>query len=197
MTIPNLRAMIRQQRRQLCATERSILSRQITTQLIQLACFSRSQHIALYWPFDGEVETQGIIQHSWAHNKCCYLPVIDPELKQFTFYPYLQNTYLQINRYGIMEPPPSRGIAVQNLDLILLPLVAFDANGHRLGTGGGYYDRSLSLLKQPSPLVKPLLIGLAYEFQRVEALQPQPWDINLDRIITEQNLYTTSLRDIL
>lgn len=194
MDTNSLRQAMRQQRRQLTIVERTVLSQQLTFQLLQQSFVHASQAIACYWPFDGEVDTQSIISILQSLDKTCYLPVLDAKTKLLHFAEYAVDTPLQTNRYGIAEPIQSKiGVSILCLDLILLPMVAFDAQGHRLGTGGGYYDRTLhSLGSCPRP-TKPLLVGLAYEFQRITYLQPQPWDITLDGIITDQQLYSTTL----
>jgi 5-formyltetrahydrofolate cyclo-ligase len=75
------------------------------------------------------------------------------------------------------------------LDLVLTPLVAFDAQGHRLGMGGGFYDRSFAYLLRHSRWLRPRLIGLAYDFQRQTRLPHQPWDVPLHAIATDHRLY--------
>lgn len=75
------------------------------------------------------------------------------------------------------------------LDLIILPLVAFDLSGNRLGMGGGFYDRTLSFKHQRCHWKGPKLIGIAHELQRVDLLPVNDWDIPLDAVITEQKLY--------
>jgi 5-formyltetrahydrofolate cyclo-ligase len=79
----------------------------------------------------------------------------------------------------------------RELDLILLPLVAFDESGQRLGMGGGFFDRSLAFLAWRQHWRKPHLIGLAYDFQKVAALPREPWDVPLDAVVTDQNVYVT------
>ena len=79
------------------------------------------------------------------------------------------------------------------MDLLFLPLVAFDTHGNRMGMGGGFYDRSLAFLQQKNGLKKPVLAGLAHEIQKVEQLLTQNWDIPLDFVITEKQLYRTFL----
>jgi 5-formyltetrahydrofolate cyclo-ligase len=74
----------------------------------------------------------------------------------------------------------------QQLDAVIVPLLGFDNNGNRLGMGGGYYDRSFAFRKQRRAWRRPLLIGVAYSFQQVDAIQTEPWDIPLDAVITEQ-----------
>ncbi|MGH8189602.1 MAG: 5-formyltetrahydrofolate cyclo-ligase, partial [Steroidobacteraceae bacterium] len=94
-------------------------------------------------------------------------------------------------RYGILEPlrERSRQAALRELDFILMPLVAIDARGARLGTGAGFYDRRLHRLRSARAWRRPKLIGVAYEFQRVPRLDAAPWDVPLDGLITERNFY--------
>jgi 5-formyltetrahydrofolate cyclo-ligase len=76
-----------------------------------------------------------------------------------------------------------------SLDLVLAPLVAFDAHGNRLGMGGGFYDRSFAYLLRHTRWLRPRLIGLAYDFQRQSRLPSQAWDVPLQAIATDQHLY--------
>ena len=82
-----------------------------------------------------------------------------------------------------------RLIAARNLDLVIVPLLGFDSDCNRIGMGGGYYDRSFAFTRRYRHIKGPYLLGLAHESQRVEQLDAQPWDIALDAVITEQNLY--------
>ena len=88
------------------------------------------------------------------------------------------------NRFGIPEPVAAEILAASALDVVLLPAVGFDRQGHRLGTGGGYYDRTFAFRKQsPAP---PLLIGIAFACQEVEAIEVATWDVDLDWVVTER-----------
>ena len=95
------------------------------------------------------------------------------------------------NRFGIPEPD----IAVegwklaQSLDLILAPLVAFDDTGNRVGMGGGFYDNSLKHLKPPRSWIRPRILGLAHEIQRVGSIQRNAWDIPLHGAVTDRQIY--------
>ncbi len=106
-----------------------------------------------------------------------------------SFYRYRRHTPLVANRFGIPEPAPGAPhVAPLSVDLLLMPLVAFDCFGVRLGMGVGYYDRYLGRL--PATM-RPRLIGLAHETQR--SLDPLPfaeWDVPLDGVITEQGWHT-------
>jgi len=96
---------------------------------------------------------------------------------------------LEPNFYGIPEPRPIELIDPRTLDLVLTPLVAFDGSGHRIGMGGGYYDRSFAFLRRRRYWRKPHLLGLAYELQKLPAIIPNDWDIPLDAVATEARIY--------
>lgn len=113
------------------------------------------------------------------------MPVLTPEKSLFFVY-YEKGDALSANQYGIGEPEnKSRIIPTHQLDLVIAPLVAFDAHGNRLGTGGGYYDRTFAFLHE-NKRDKPSLLGLAYLTQSMKTLPLEPWDIPLDGVITEQ-----------
>ena len=83
---------------------------------------------------------------------------------------------------------------LRSLDLILVPLVAFDANGQRVGMGGGFYDRTLGKARINSTWKRPYLIGIAHELQRVPAIAVQPWDVQMDAVVTEAGVYRSGFR---
>jgi 5-formyltetrahydrofolate cyclo-ligase len=89
---------------------------------------------------------------------------------------------LQRNRFNIPEPRRARPLAAQQMQVILLPLTGFDAQGNRLGMGGGFYDRSLRAPRRRHP---PLLVGVAHTAQQVDELPTEAWDIPLDKVVTD------------
>ena len=107
------------------------------------------------------------------------------------FVPLCADAKLAINAFGIHEPvhSPHERIPVLHLDVIFMPLVAFDARGWRIGSGAGFYDRCLRHLRDARRWRRPLLIGVAYEHQRVETLTPDAWDVPMDGVLTERRLY--------
>ena len=123
-------------------------------------------------------------------GKACYLPVITPG-KSLWFAPYEDGDPLAPNRFGIPEPARAgiKLVSARVLDLILTPLVAFDDQGHRLGMGSGFYDRTLSFLRHRRVWRKPRLLGVAHELQHLSALQAAPWDVPLDGVATDESLY--------
>jgi len=104
------------------------------------------------------------------------------------FAKYSNGQTLSKNRFGIPEPSRKVSGALPTflLSTVLVPLVAFDLEGNRLGMGGGFYDR---LFDRKRVKRKPRLIGIAYEFQRVSHLPTESWDIPLDGVITEKSFY--------
>lgn len=190
--LPIIRSQHLATRQNLTLHSISKASQLIQQQLFDLILFQKSQNIAVYVSVRGEVHTREIIEKIWATNKNCYLPVTaaDPA-KPMLFVQYRKDAILQKNKFDIPEPVPNidNQILPQNLDLVVVPLVAFDSKGNRLGSGCGNYDRTFAFKKTASLVSAPYLIGIAYEWQKIDALTPQKWDVPLDIIITADKLY--------
>jgi 5-formyltetrahydrofolate cyclo-ligase len=183
-----LRHRLRALRRALSRAEQRTAADALNRLFGRSALFRRSLHIAFYLSNDGELDTAPLMQRAWAMGKVCYLPVISPG-RRLWFAPYAAGDELVTNRYGIPEPAAGGLIGARQLDLILAPLVAFDDRGHRLGMGGGFYDRTLSFLRHRQVWRKPRLIGIAHQLQHVERLAAAPWDVPLDGVATDHRLY--------
>ena len=168
------------------------MASQLASRLSSLPLFHNAKRIAVYLPNDGEMDLQPLIERATTRGKQCYLPVISQlSHNRLWFAPYTSGQKLSPNIYGIPEPVNGKwkGRSPVGLDLILMPLVGFDKEGNRLGMGGGYYDRTLAYLNRRQHWRRPLLLGVAYEFQKVEQLPTEAWDIPLHGIITESSLY--------
>ena len=185
-----IRQQLRQQRRMLSLTERKQAARKLCARLTNSPLFLRSQRVACYLANDGEMDLQPVMSRIWWMKKECYLPVIRRlNHNRLGFVHYVETEKLVQNRYNIPEPKnPNQQTPPWALNLLLLPLVAFDSNGNRLGMGGGYYDRTLAFLRRREQWHTPRLIGVAYDFQRVENLASEPWDIPLDGVVTESKI---------
>jgi 5-formyltetrahydrofolate cyclo-ligase len=188
----NLRQSIRRQRRELTDTQRATSALQLAMHAGRDRLVLNSRHIAVYLPSDGEIDPQPLIQYLRSLGKHLYLPVlVSFSARRLWFSPYSPGDRLVLNRYGIPEPERvhHRRIKPVALDLVLTPLVGFDDRGHRLGMGGGYYDRAFGFLNSRKRWKKPRLMGLAYELQRSRTLTAAPWDVNLDAVATERAVY--------
>lgn len=185
-----LRKNIIRSRNALSKAEISEKSHLIFEKLLHNPHFINSKVIASYASFKGEVSTLKINEHILAlkDQKQLALPVVHPTKQgAMSFYHVKDINDMTTNKYSILEPRPQicPELEPHSFDLVLVPLVAFNLYGVRLGMGGGYYDR---MLKQLDP--KCRLIGLAYDFQRADNLTAQSWDMPLHEVITPDNHYT-------
>jgi len=183
---------MRARRRALSRNEQRTAAEGLARGLLRLRAFSNSRKIAVYHPSDGEIDPLVAIDLAWGMRKSIYLPMLYPGRNRvIRFSPYTESTLLRTNRFGIAEVPLPWGrcLSPMELDLILLPLVAFDMHGGRIGMGGGFYDRSLAYLKLRGQWRRPRLIGLAHELQRVGRIELEHWDIPLDGILTDREYY--------
>lgn len=149
--------------------------------------------ISAFLSQDGELGTQPLIAALWqqAHLQV-YLPALETQPDwHMGFSRYTPESPMKPNplAFGIPEPdePIHAHLHGAQLDIVIMPLVGFDAHGHRLGMGGGYYDRTFAF-KHQKPNARPKLIGWAHSCQQVPQLQAQPWDVPLDAIVTEKGL---------
>ena len=136
---------------------------------------------------DGEPDLAAVVKDAQTRRKSVYAPVLDGDTLRFARLP--AGADLRKNRFGILEPRGERRIDPRHLDVVLVPLVAFDESGTRLGMGGGYYDRCFHFLNTRSSWVRPKLIGIAYEFQRLQRIHRHSWDVPLWAAVTEKKTY--------
>lgn len=186
MTQLDIRQKMRAHRKHLSPAQVQIASQKIFEKIIQHPEFINAQRIAYYISHENEIDPSLIIQYARELKKQVYLPIIS-EKNELTFYLISSHTSFKINKFGIDEPivKNQSPISPDQLELMFIPLVAFDVHGNRLGRGAGYYDRALQFAKNKLPDQKPILIGLAYEFQKVEKIIPESWDIKMDWVVTE------------
>jgi 5-formyltetrahydrofolate cyclo-ligase len=180
-----LRLQIKTQRRNLSISDQTEAALHFCQNLIQSKILDSTHHIGVYLAHAGELNLQPSMTQLWQQNKTLYLPCIHST--QLVFKKYTPTSTLQANRFGILEIIEGESIAAEDLDAALVPLLAFDHAGHRIGMGQGFYDHTFAFRKQ-SCNTKPLLIGCGYPFQEVDSLTPHAHDIDMDVIITPSTL---------
>jgi 5-formyltetrahydrofolate cyclo-ligase len=182
---PGLRRLIKARRRALPAAWTRTHSRLVARRLWRLPVLARARRIACYLPVNGEVDCRFIIAAAWRRGRQVMLPVMRG--RRLRFAPWRPGAPTRKNRFGIGEPAGPRRDEVdgRRLDVVVVPLVAFDTDGNRLGMGGGYYDRSFAFRLHRRRWRKPLLIGVAWQFQQAGTLAARAWDVPLDAVITE------------
>ena len=184
-----LRREIRAQRRALSVHA----ARAAAQRLLRLALRHRllsARRIGFYLPMAEEMDLIPLLNAALWLQRACYLPVIPQRgARRLWFSRVGAHDVWYQNRFGILEHAAKERRRAQQLEVLFVPLVAFDAQGNRLGMGGGYYDTSLAYLRARRLFRKPKLIGVAYDFQRVDSLPSEPWDVPLDAVLTDRGLY--------
>jgi 5-formyltetrahydrofolate cyclo-ligase len=183
-TMKKLRMNAKAARRSMSSAERSRASRRIADRFLNSRYFLVSDTIGCYISTWNEVDTSAIIERAWSAKKRVFLPVTAAHGKM-TFHETLPETELVRNHFGLWQPVSGRPMDAKELDVVVTPLVAFDSQGNRIGMGGGYFDRTFAFLSGRQHWLRPKLIGVAFECQRVEKIAPNPWDIPVFTVFTE------------
>lgn len=175
---------MREQRQALSEAKQTHTALAVAQQFIQAFEVDELTKVALYLSYDGEVSSYFIMDYLWQVGAQVYLPKIDTEQKTMAFYGHQQSSPLLANQYGILEPIVNEQQPVDpaTLDIIVMPLTAFDAKGNRIGLGGGYYDRLLPLAPQAKT------VGLAHDFQQIDDCPNESFDQKVDHVITASKI---------
>jgi len=160
-------------------------SKNIHEILFALDDFKRADMIMTYVSFRNEVDTYGIINELLKADKKVVVPVCNTSKINLIPSRLLSIDELSFSHFGLMEPkgPYIRPVNPEEIDIILVPGLAFDKNKNRLGFGKGYYDRFLNQVRFDS-----LKIALAFHFQILDILPVESWDVPMDMIITEKGI---------
>lgn len=170
-------------RRAMSEESRNLASTKICSMLIRSHEFFAANSIACYLPMADEVDPTRIIERAWCAKKRIFCPVTEKSGKMF-FRRLKPDTTLKRNRFGLWEPVDGDIIRPRQLDLVITPLVAFDDDNNRIGMGGGYFDRCFAFQKRSTRWLRPKLVGLAFNCQKVEKIAANPWDIRLCAVIS-------------
>lgn len=171
------RERLLERRLALPAAAREAAGARVVEHLLAMADELATHCVGWYWPFKGEIDLHGLVARLVGRGATATLPVVVEKNAAMIFRSWRQGEKLEHGIWNI--PVPAEG-AVVTPTLLLVPLVGFDPAGYRLGYGGGYYDRTLA---QCVP--RALTIGIGYAMSRLATIHPQPHDIPMDRILTE------------
>lgn len=157
-------------------------AREATDRIVASRDFQEAPRIAVYLAVGGEISTAPLVSAARAAGKSVLLPRVPSGIDVLEFAPFPSASVLRIGRYGLPEPDGT-AVEIGPADLVVLPGLAFDASGRRLGAGGGWYDRTFG---QRDGDAGPRLIGLAYHAQLIEEVPHGPWDRCVDVVVTER-----------
>lgn len=178
------RRLLRQRRASLGVHARRRAARRAGAHLLRALARRGAACVAVYLACGSELSTDALIAGLRRAGTRVFVPKLRDGCMRLV--EWRSGAPLRRNRFGIPEPAGrARRIATARLDAIVLPLTGFDAQGLRLGTGGGYYDRLLAAHRQRG---RPWRVGYAYALQQVPALPAEPWDVRLHAVCTERGL---------
>jgi len=180
----SIRKVMKKKRGEMDPALRKVLSRKICEKIACRPEYKEAAKVAFYYPWKGEVELLNLAIQALKEGKGVFFPKVAGE--KLIFCPVKTLRELSPGYKGIPEPISSP-VDQRGIDLFLVPGVAFDWEGYRLGMGGGFYDRALGALKQYQAS-----IGVAYNFQLLESLPRSWWDRKVDVIVTENTIITPS-----
>ena len=184
-----IRKRIQAERAALDKNEQVTFSLEICQQILQGEVLSNAEHIAFYLPVRGEADPSYLQTFEALADKKFYLPILSATKQHhLEFALYNETTPMKMNRFKILEPDIKQSELLSDpkqLDAVIMPLVAIDNKGNRIGMGGGFYDRTFAFRKNEQ--CKPHLIGFAYDFQLIDKQTPQQWDIPTDSIALQSN----------
>ena len=185
------RRRLRSERAALSVSQRADAARALAGHLDALLA---EQEIAVagrivsgYWPIKGEPDLRGWLAAQHAHGAKTALPIVEVKAAPLVFRAWTPETRMVRGDWNIPVPPRAAERVVP--DIVLAPLVGWDAAGYRLGYGGGYFDRTLATL-----LPRPYVIGVGLQLSRLSTIYPQPHDVPLDAIVTEAGVQAQAER---
>lgn len=179
-----LRKDLRQQRRAVSKFQQKQSEQAVLNRIIRLPEFQQAKKIGIYLHAFGEIHTRKIMQYCFAQGKAVFLPMICNMNQRLTWVQISQHQYrskrFSHHPLGMKEPMAARGLHVSKLDVLIMPLLACDDTGTRIGMGGGFYDKTLATAAK-----RPYRLGLAHDFQLLHSnIQREAWDQPLDGLLT-------------
>lgn len=177
-----MRQILRRRRLELSEGDQAAASIAVMARLARVEAIRTASIVAGYRAVRGELDVDASLILLLEQSTRVTVPRLDGEA--MTFVPWNPDTESAAGSFGISEPVGGEPVPFGEHDVVLVPLVAFDDTGNRLGQGGGFYDRAIA-----SASARPTLIGIAHAFQQVAAVPTEPWDQALDAVITEEHVH--------
>jgi 5-formyltetrahydrofolate cyclo-ligase len=179
----DLRKKALEARRALKPAEIARVSTSVEQNLLSLAEFRRAQTVASYVAKEDEVQTEGIIERAIADGKRVLAPRAEPSTNHMKFYQVTAMDELESGDFGVLEPKEGLPeVPLSESQVIIVPIVAWDGRGYRLGYGKGHFDTELPHRG------RSVAIGLAMEPQRIDRVPESDTDVPLDMIVTEKRI---------
>jgi 5-formyltetrahydrofolate cyclo-ligase len=185
-----LRAQLRAQRRALPLAERARAARLVARNIDRKLRLRAGDRVALYCSFADELDSAPLFALARRRGWRIYLPRIERARHGRKMRFVEAGGHERANRLGIVEPQTSRTVGARWLDLVLVPLVGFDAHGMRLGMGAGFYDRAFAYRRWRRAWRGPKLVGVGYAFQQLPEIVAAAHDVRLDAVVTEKEVLT-------
>ena len=174
-----MRRELRERRSALSPEEQAGVSAAVGSRLAKIAALERSLVVGGYRAIGGEVDLDATLTR--LHDAGAMVTVPRVSGVRLDFLPWSPTSETVAGSFGIDEPINGEPLPFTQHDVVLVPLVAFDETGQRLGQGGGFYDRAIAA----AGASRPLLIGVAHAFQQVRSVPIEAWDMPLDAVVTE------------
>ncbi len=179
LTKKQLRNILLERLKKQTEQERKSKSKLIEEKLLKQEEFIKAERVMFYLAFDGEVNTESMINKARGFGKKIYVPVCDTRHKTLRPCILMEDSRLDKGPYQTLEPQTKTDLSVDKLDLVIVPALAFDKNGNRLGRGKGYYDRFLKTVSG-----RTYSIGLAFDFQILPTLPVEQNDMSVDKVLS-------------
>ncbi|GGE24170.1 5-formyltetrahydrofolate cyclo-ligase [Marinithermofilum abyssi] len=181
-----LRQRMLEKRRQLSDERIAKESHAVCESIKMEGDYRKARVVFAYIPFRNELDIRPLLKDAWNQGKRIVVPKSDPRSRKMTLIEIFHLQELEPGAYGILEPPevPERIVGPKEVDLAVVPLVAFDLSGYRLGYGGGYYDHFFA--RAGDHLVR---MGVAYSFQQAASVFPEKHDQPLHIVVTPERVW--------
>jgi 5-formyltetrahydrofolate cyclo-ligase len=180
---------MRERREHLDADARAQAARSFSAALATLPAVAAARTLSAYVPVRGEMDVSAVVAARVAEGARLVYPRVSSDRPRLRFHHIRPDTHLTPGVFGILEPPAdSPEIALEDIDVLLVPGLAFDSCGRRLGYGGGYYDEVAGRLRAAGPARRGLLVGVAFDFQLIDLCPAGDGDVTIDWVVTDSRV---------